>query len=90
MAASKTRNKRGEKHEKERRQPSGPNRRPWWQAKATTSREKNMRRKGVSPEDQIDPNGGKQKSQQAGRKACEGKAPAPMDQIGENHNKQGE
>ena len=65
MVASQSHDKQGEKHEKERRQPSGPNRREWWQAKATTSSETGMRRKGTSPVCQIDANGGKQKPQQA-------------------------
>ena len=62
MMANKSPNKQEEKYEKERRQPSSPNRREWRQAKATTSTEKNKRRKGTSPIDQIGVNGGKQKS----------------------------
>ena len=69
MAASKVRNKQGEKHEEERRQSSGPNRRESWQAKARADSEKNMRTKGASRVDQIGANDGKQQSQEAGRKA---------------------
>ena len=61
MAASKNRNKQGEKYEKERRQPSGPNRREWWQVIVVISREKNMRKKGVSSTSQIGADGGKQR-----------------------------
>ena len=58
MVASKS-HKAGEDQEKERRQPHRPNRREWWQTKATTSREKSKRRKGASPMGQIGANGGK-------------------------------
>ena len=69
MVASTSHNKQGEEHEKERHQPHGPNRREWWHLIATTSREKSRRKKDASPVGQIGANGGKQKLQQAGRKA---------------------
>ena len=77
MVASKSHKKQGEEQEKEKRQPHGPNRRERWHLKATTNREKSRRRKAASPMGQIGANAGKQKPQQAGRRAGERKAPAP-------------
>ena len=43
MVASKSHNNQGKKHEKERRQPSWPNRYEWWQVKSHKAEEEQER-----------------------------------------------
>ena len=72
----KSHNKKGEEQEKERRQLHGRNRREWWQVTSHKAGEE-QEKEGASPMGQIGANAGKQKPQQAGRRAGVGKAPAP-------------